>query len=63
MTRNEDLRTFLGHTEWYTHEVGVGYVPTPNAPPYVVEAIKRWNEVQRTREQEEMLDEEQENIE
>lgn len=60
MTRNEDLRMFLGHKEWYTHKVGIGYVPTKEAPEYIVKAIKRWNAVQKQREEQEDMIENQE---
>lgn len=52
MTTNKDLRSFLGHNEWYTHVKGIGYVPTPTAPPHIAESIRRWNEKQKQMEKE-----------
>ena len=43
MRYDKNLVIFLGHTEWYTFEVGVGYVPTDEAPPEAVKAMAEYN--------------------
>lgn len=34
---------FSENEEWYTFEVGVGYVPTEKAPKEAVEAMEKYN--------------------
>ncbi len=43
MRVDPNLVIFLGHPEWYTFEVGIGYVPTDEAPPEAVKAIEDYN--------------------
>ncbi len=44
MTIDPNFIIFAGHTDWYTFEIGVGYVPTEKAPPEAVEAMKSFNQ-------------------
>ncbi len=44
MKIDKNLRIFITHVEWWEFEVGVGYIPTKEAPPEAVEAMKRYNE-------------------
>ncbi len=50
MRYDKDFDYFVSHHEWYTHKVGVGYVPTENAPKEAVEAIERFNKRMQERE-------------
>lgn len=34
---------FVPHSDWYTFEKGVGYVPTEKAPEKAVKAMKEFN--------------------
>ena len=43
MRYDRNFAVFVGHSEWYTFEPGVGYIPTAEAPDYVVEAINKYN--------------------
>ena len=43
MRYDKDFDFFSRHHEWFTFEVGVGYIPTKEAPPEAVEAIERYN--------------------
>lgn len=42
MRYDKDFDFFSRHPEWYTCEIGVGYMPTKEAPPEAVEAIERY---------------------
>ena len=43
MRADKDLLIFFTHTDWYTEEHGIGYVPTDKAPKEAIEAMKRVN--------------------
>ena len=43
MRIDENLKVFLPHPEWYVHKIGIGYVPTDQAPIEAVEAMKKYN--------------------
>lgn len=43
MRIDRNLRIFLGHSEWYTFEKGIGYVPKDKAPEEAVKAMKEYN--------------------
>ena len=43
MRIDPNWRIFADHTDWYTFEKGVGYVPTDKAPKEAVEAMKKYN--------------------
>lgn len=43
MRRDRNLEVFIMHTDWYTFDVNIGYVPTEKAPPEAVEAMKKYN--------------------
>jgi hypothetical protein len=51
MRYDKNFAYFAGHSDWYTFEEGVGYVPTEKAPAKAVEAIKKVNEFQRWKDQ------------
>ena len=34
---------FMDHSEWYTFDKEIGYVPTKEAPKEAVEAMKKYN--------------------
>jgi len=46
MTIDANLRKFLTHIEWWEFEIGVGYVPTEQAPPEAREAMWNYNSCQ-----------------
>lgn len=43
MRFDRNLALFIGHFDWYTFELGTGYVPTEKAPPEASEAMKLYN--------------------
>lgn len=43
MRRDENLFVFIGHAEWYTLDLKRGYIPTKEAPPEAVKAMKAYN--------------------
>jgi hypothetical protein len=51
MRCDKNFMYFSKHSDWYTFEMGVGYVPTEKAPAKAVEAIKAYNEFKRWQEQ------------
>jgi hypothetical protein len=43
MRYDKNYAYFRPHTEWYNFVVGVGYVPTDEAPPEAVKAMEEYN--------------------
>ena len=43
MRYDKNFAYFAPHTDWYTFEKGVGYVPTEKAPEDAVKAMKEFN--------------------
>lgn len=43
MRYDKNYAYFRPHTEWYNFVVGVGYVPTDEAPPEAVTAMQEYN--------------------
>ena len=43
MRIDRNLMVFIGHSDWYKHVNGVGYVPTDKAPKEAIEAMKKYN--------------------
>ena len=43
MRYDRNYVTFAAHTDWYTFEKGVGYVPTEKAPAEAAEAMRKYN--------------------
>lgn len=43
MRYDRNYAYFRPHTDWYTFEVGIGYVPTDKAPPEAVKAMQAYN--------------------
>ena len=43
MRADHNFKVFSGHEDWYTFQIGIGYVPTEKAPKEAIEAMKKFN--------------------